>query len=444
MRIQLSEHFTYSKLLRFTFPSIVMMIFTSIYSVVDGLFVSNFVGKTPFAALNLVYPVIMILGTLGFMVGTGGSAIVAKTMGEGKPELANQYFSLLVAASAVGGAAISLAGVLLARPISLALGAEGEMLEYCVLYGNVLSLALVPFMLQNVFQSFLVTAERPKMGLWVTVAAGITNILLDFLFVAVFQWGLAGAAAATALSQGVGGLVPLLYFLSGRNEILHLSWVKPDWGVLWATCTNGFSEVMSNISSAVVGILYNFQLIRLAGEDGVAAFGTIMYVNFFFLAISLGYSIGSSPIISYHYGAENYQELQGLFKKSLLLNGGVGIAMTVASALVARPLTGIFVGYDPVLFEMTVQGFLVYSLRYIFSGIVIFASGFFTALGDGLTSAVISFLRAIIFQVAMILILPELFGVDGIWLVGITAETLATLVACFFFAAKRDQYHYIP
>lgn len=442
-KIQLSDHFTYSKLLRFVYPSIVMMVFTSIYSVVDGYFVSNYVGKTPFAALNLIFPVASVYGAVGFMIGTGGSAIVARTLGEGKPEQANRYFSMMVEATVVSGVALTLLALWLMRPIAILLKAQGEMLEYSVLYGNVLTLGLVPFMLQNVFQSFLVAAERPKLGLAVTVAAGITNMVLDYLFIAVFRWGLAGAAAATALSQTVGGVIPLVYFLSGKNDVLRLGWAKPEWKVLLDTCTNGFSEVMSNISSAVVGILYNLQLMRLAGENGVAAFGTIMYVNFFFLAISLGYSIGSSPIISYHYGAENYPELQGLFKKSMLLNGATGIVMTAASVTLARPVTGIFVGYDPVLFALTSQGFLVYSLRYLFSSIVIFASGFFTALGDGLTSAVISFLRAIVFQVASILILPELFGVDGIWLVGITAETLAVLVAAFFFWAKRDQFHYI-
>lgn len=442
-KIQLSDHFTYSKLLRFVYPSIVMMVFTSIYSVVDGYFVSNYVGKTPFAALNLIFPVASVYGAVGFMIGTGGSAIVARTLGEGKPEQANRYFSMMVEATVVSGVALTLLALWLMRPIAILLKAQGEMLEYSVLYGNVLTLGLVPFMLQNVFQSFLVAAERPKLGLAVTVAAGITNMVLDYLFIVVFRWGLAGAAAATALSQAVGGAIPLVYFLSGKNDVLRLGWAKPEWKVLLDTCTNGFSEVMSNISSAVVGILYNLQLMRLAGENGVAAFGTIMYVNFFFLAISLGYSIGSSPIISYHYGAENYPELQGLFKKSMLLNGATGIVMTAASVTLARPVTGIFVGYDPALFELTAQGFLVYSLRYLFSSIVIFASGFFTALGDGLTSAVISFLRAIVFQVAAILILPELLGVDGIWLVGITAETLAVLVAAFFFWAKRDQFHYI-
>ncbi len=443
VKIQLSDHFTYSKLLRFVYPSIVMMVFTSIYSVVDGYFVSNFVGKTPFAALNLIFPVAGVFGAVGFMVGTGGSAIVARTLGEGRPEDANRYFSMMVEATVASGVVLTLLALWLMRPIAVLLKAEGEMLEYSVLYGCVLSLGLVPFMLQNVFQSFLVAAERPKLGLAVTAAAGVTNMVLDLLFIAVFRWGLAGAAAATALSQAVGGVIPLVYFISGKNDVLRLSWAKPEWRVLLDTCTNGFSEVMSNISSAVVGILYNLQLMRLAGENGVAAFGTIMYVNFFFLAISLGYSIGSSPIISYHYGAENYQELQGLFKKSMLLNGATGLVMTAASILFAKPVTAIFVGYDPELFALTSLGFLVYSLRYLFSSIVIFGSGFFTALGDGLTSAVISFLRAIVFQVASILLLPVLFGVDGIWLVGITAETLAVTVAAFFFWAKRDQFHYI-
>ena len=443
VKIQLSDHFTYSKLLRFVYPSIEIMVFTSIYSVVDGYFVSNFVGKTPFAALNLIFPVAGVFGAVGFMVGTGGSAIVARTLGEGRPEDANRYFSMMVEATVASGVVLTLLALWLMRPIAVLLKAEGEMLEYSVLYGCVLSLGLVPFMLQNVFQSFLVAAERPKLGLAVTAAAGVTNMVLDLLFIAVFRWGLAGAAAATALSQAVGGVIPLVYFISGKNDVLRLSWAKPEWRVLLDTCTNGFSEVMSNISSAVVGILYNLQLMRLAGENGVAAFGTIMYVNFFFLAISLGYSIGSSPIISYHYGAENYQELQGLFKKSMLLNGATGLVMTAASILFAKPVTAIFVGYDPELFALTSQGFLVYSLRYLFSSIVIFGSGFFTALGDGLTSAVISFLRAIVFQVASILLLPVLFGVDGIWLVGITAETLAVTVAAFFFWAKRDQFHYI-
>ena len=442
MRIQLSEHFTYSKLLRFTFPSIVMMIFTSIYSVVDGLFVSNFVGKTPFAALNLVYPVIMILGTLGFMVGTGGSAIVAKTMGEGKPELANQYFSLLVAASAIGGAAISLAGVLLARPISLALGAEGEMLEYCVLYARIILAANPFFILQNVFQSFFVSAERPKLGLLVMVGAGLTNIVLDALLVAVFRFGLAGAAAATAVSQAVGGLAPVVYFLRRNSSLLRLVRPRFDGRVLLRTCANGSSELMSNISGSLVNILYNFQLIRLAGEDGVAAYGAIMYVSFIFAAVFIGYSIGSAPVVSYHYGAGHGSELHSLLVKSLLLTAGAGVAMAAAGAAVSGPLARLFVGYDRELCLLTVRGFRLYALSYLLCGFSIFGSAFFTALNNGLASAAISFLRTLVFQCASVLLLPLLLGVDGIWLAISVAEALALAVTAALLAANRRVYKY--
>lgn len=443
MTIQLSDHFTYPKLLRFVYPSIIMMVFTSIYSVVDGFFVSNYVGKTPFAALNLIYPFLSILGGLGFMMGTGGSAIVARTLGEGRPDRANHYFSMMVWATVAGGLGIMVLGYLAMRPIAIWMGAEGEMLDYCVLYGDILLVALVPFMLQNVFQSFLVTAEQPKLGLWITVAAGVTNMVLDLLFVAVFRWGLAGAAAATAISQGVGGVIPLLYFLSGRNQVLRLAPAKVEWRVLLSACANGFSELLNSITMSLVEILYNFQLMRLVGEDGVAAFGTIMYVNFFFVAVFLGYSIGSAPIISYHYGAENYGELQGLLKKSLVLSAITGIGMSLASLLMAGPVVGIFVGYDPALFALTRRGFLIYATRYLFSAFVIFGSGFFTALGDGLVSAILSFLRTIVFQVAMVLLLPALWGIDGVWLANPAAEVLATAVTLAFLFAKRKKYHYI-
>ena len=443
MRIQLSEHFTYSKLLRFTFPSIVMMIFTSIYSVVDGLFVSNFVGKTPFAALNLVYPVIMILGTLGFMVGTGGSAIVAKTMGEGKPELANQYFSLLVAASAVGGAAISLAGVLLARPISLALGAEGEMLEYCVLYARIILAANPFFILQNVFQSFLVTAERPQLGLAVTIAAGVANMVLDFVFIAVFHWGIVGAAAATAASQLIGGLIPLVYFIKPNTSRLQLVKTKCDTHILGKTCMNGSSELMTNISMSLVNILYNFQLMRYIGEDGVAAYGIIMYVSFIFAAIFIGYSIGSAPVIGYHYGAGNHAELKGLLRKSIWLLTLWNIVLTGLAVLTAQPLAQIFVGYDDRLTALTRHALTLYSLSFLFMGYNIFGSAFFTALGNGIISAAISFLRTLLFQVGAVLLLPLLLGLDGVWLAIVAAEVLALIVTVLFLIRKRNYYHYI-
>lgn len=441
-QIQLSDHFTYPRLLRFTGPSMVMMVFTSIYSVVDGFFVSNYVGKTPFAALNLIYPFIMILGALGFMVGTGGSTIVARTLGEGRPEQASRSFSMLIWATIAGGLALTLLGLPMLRPISRWMGAEGEMLEGCVLYGSILLASLIPFMLQNVFQSFLITAERPKLGLAVMVAAGITNMVLDYFFVALFRWGLAGAAAATAASQAMGGLIPLFYFLRGGNPVLRLLPTRPEPQVLLATFANGSSELMTNVSFSLVNILFNFQLMSLAGEDGVAAYGVIMYVNFVFLAIFIGYSIGSAPIVSYHYGAENVEELRGLLRKSVLLTALAGVAMAVLSEVVARPLTAVFVGYDPELLELTCRGFQLYAISFLFAGFNIFGSAFFTALGDGLTSALISFLRTLLFQVASVLLLPLALGTDGIWLSVAVAELAALLVTAGLLAVNRSKYQY--
>ena len=442
MRIQLSEHFTYQKLLRFTLPSIIMMIFTSIYGVVDGVFVSNFVGKTPFAAVNLVFPVLMILGSVGFMIGTGGGAVVAKTLGQGKSELAQKYFSMLVYAAAAGGAVISLLGVLFIRPLSTALGAEGEMLENCVLYGRIILLANPFFILQNVFQSFFVTAEKPKLGLTVTVAAGMTNIVMDALLVAVFRLGLPGAAAATALSQVVGGLVPILYFARKNDSLLRLT--KPCFygAILLKTCTNGSSELMSNISASLVTVLYNFQLMGLAGEDGVAAYGVMMYVAFIFAAIFIGYAVGGAPIISFHYGAENTGELKSLLRKSLVLTGVAGAAMTVLAILASAPLAGIFVGYDQTLFEMTVRGFRLFAISFILSGFNIFGSSFFTALNNGLISALISFLRTLVFQCASVLLLPIVLGLDGVWLSLAAAEAAAFAVTMLFLAINRREYNY--
>ncbi len=442
MRIQLSEHFTYGKLLRFTFPSIIMMIFTSIYSVVDGIFVSNFAGKTPFAAINLIMPLLIVTGAPGFMVGTGGSAIVAKTMGQGKPELAKRYFSFLVCAAAVGGAAVGWLGAVFARPIASALGAKGEILEYCVVYARIILAANPFFILQNVFQSFFVTAEKPKLGLYITVGAGLTNIVLDALLVGVLHWGVAGAAIATILSQAVGGLTPIVYFLRKNDSLLRLIRPRFDGGVLWRTCTNGSSELMSNISGSIVAMLYNFQLLRLAGEDGVAAYGAIMYVNFIFLAIFIGYAIGSAPVVSYHYGAGHSEELHSLLVKSAVLTEGVGMAMMVLAFLASGPLAKIFVGYDRDLYELTVQGFHLYAVSYLLCGCNIFGSSFFTALNNGLASALISFLRTMVFQCAAVLILPVFLEVDGIWLAVTVAETLTLLVTLALLARYRKVYRY--
>ena len=442
MRIQLSDHFSYGRLIRFTLSSIVMMIFTSIYSVVDGLFVSNFVGKTPFAAINLIMPILIILGALGFMIGTGGSAIVAKTLGEGDPVRANRYFSMLVYTTVVGGAVLAAAGELSLPLVSELLGAEGAMLQDCILYGRIILAALPAFMLQNVFQSFMITAEKSRLGLAVTVAAGLTNMVLDFVFIVPLGWGLAGAAIATAISQVIGGAVPIVYFARKNDSLLRLTKAKFEGRILPRTCTNGSSELMSNISASIVTMLYNFQLMRLAGEDGIAAYGVVMYVNFVFSAIFIGYSIGAAPVIGYHYGAQNHAELKNLFRRSLVLVVISGVAMTVLAELLAQPLTHVFVGYDAGLYALTVRGFMLYSISFLVSGVNIFGSAFFTALNNGLVSAAISFLRTLVFQVAAVLLLPLLLGIDGIWLAIVTAELLALAVTLVFFIVKRKQYHY--
>ena len=439
MRIQLSDHFDYKRLLRFTFPSMVMMVFTSLYSVVDGFFVSNFVGKTPFAAVNFIMPVLMILGSVGFMFGAGGSALVSKTMGEGEPEKARKLFSLFVYSTAVCGVIIAVISFIFIRPLAAFMGAEGEMLDNCVLYGRILLLSLPFFMLQFEFQSFFITAEKPQMGLVVTVVCGM---VLDALFMAFFSWGLVGAAAATAISQILGGLIPILYFCRADAGTLWLTKTKIDGKALLKACTNGSSELMSNISMSIVSILYNFQLMRYAGENGIAAYGVLMYVNMIFLAIFIGYSTGVAPVVGYHYGAENHSELKGLLKKSYVIIGIFAVAMFMLAELLAGTLAGIFVGYDQELMEMTERAFMIYSVSFLFSGIAIYGSSFFTALNDGLTSALISFLRSLLFQVAAVIILPLIFGIDGIWFSVVAAELVAAVMTVLFIAAKKKKYHY--
>ncbi|MGI6070052.1 MAG: MATE family efflux transporter [Blautia sp.] len=442
MNIQLSEHFTYKKLLQFILPSVVMMIFTSIYGVVDGLFVSNLVGKTPFAALNLIFPVLMILGAIGFMIGTGGSAIVAMTLGQGRKKEANQYFSMLVYVTVLGGVLLAVIGLVTIRPVAGALGAKGEMLTDCVKYAGILLPAMPAFMLQNVFQSFLITAQKPKMGLWVTVAAGLTNVMLDALFIAGFHWGLAGAALATAASQVVGGVIPVLYLLRENDSALRLTKAGFYGRILLKTCTNGSSELLTNISMSLVNILYNFQLLRLAGENGVAAFGVIMYANFIFVAMFLGYSLGCAPIIAYHFGAKNEPELKNLYQKSLRILGAAGVIMTVLAEILASVLARIFVGYDPTLYAMTCRGFRLYAISFLLCGLNIFGSAFFTALNNGAVSAILSFLRTLVFQIVAVLLLPLIWGTDGIWLAIVAAELLAFGVTIGFFVKMKGRYHY--
>lgn len=443
MKIQLSEHFSYHKLLRFVFPSIVMMVFTSIYGVVDGIFVSNFVGSTPFAAVNLIMPFLMALGSIGFMLGTGGSAIVAKTMGEGKEKRANEYFSMIIYVNLLVGIVLSIVGILTIRPIALLLGANEAMLEDAVLYGRILLIGNAAFMLQNSFQSFFPVAEKPQTGLAVTVGAGVTNMVLDFLFVAVFRWGVAGAAAATALSYCVGGIIPILYFIGKNNSRLKLVKTKFYGRQFLKSCANGSSEMMTNLSMSLVNMLYNFQLMRFAQENGVAAYGVIMYVNLIFISVFIGYSIGSAPIVAFHYGAGNHAELKGLLKKSLILISIAQVCMTILAECLAVPLAKIFVGYDAELLAMTASGFRLYSIAFLVLGFNVFGSAFFTALNNGAVSALISFLRTLLFQVIAVILLPMVLGLSGIWLAIVVAEGLAMVVTAGLLIGNRKKYRYL-
>lgn len=443
MRISLSDHFTYKKLFLFTLPSITMMVFTSVYSVVDGYFVSNYVGKTPFAALNLIYPFIMIMSSVGFMFGTGGSALIAKSLGQQQKEKANMQFSLIVYTSIAVGLILAAVGLVTVRPVARLLGAEGEMLEHCVQYASIILAALPFFVLQFEFQALFITAEKPKLGLWSTVASGVTNMVLDWLFIAVFDMGLSGAAIATALAQLVGGVIPLLYFGRKNNSLLKLSAAIFDGRTLLKTFTNGSSELLSNLSMSLVGMLYNYQLMKYAGEDGIAAYGVLMYVSMIFIAIFIGYSVGTAPVISYHFGAKNQTELKSLLKKSGVIIGVSSVAMVLLGEVLALPLSLLFVGYDQALLELTLRGFVVYSFSFLFAGIAIYGSSFFTALNDGFTSAVISFMRTLVFQIAAILILPLIFETDGIWISLVVAEALAVVVTLVFLIIKRKKYKYM-
>ena len=443
MNIHLSDHFTYGRLLRFTLPSIAMMIFTSIYGVVDGIFVSNFAGKTPFAAINLIMPYLMLYGTLGFVMGTGGTALISMNLGMGDEKKANEIFSMLTAVCVLGGVVLTVLSIATLRPAAIALGATGQMLEDCVLYGTIVQSALTAYILQFAYQSFCVAAEKPNLALGMTVASGVCNMVLDALFVAVFRWGLVGAAVATAFSQVLGAVIPLLYFARPNSSRLRLGKFRFDRRSLLRTCTNGSSELMSNLSMSLVGMLYNLQLLRYAGEDGIAAYGVIMYVNFVFIAVFIGFSIGSAPVIGFNHSADNRSELKNVFRKSVTVLAVFSAAMTGLALVLARPLSGIFVSYDEALLQMTVRGFVLYSLSYLLCGFNIFGSSLFTALSNGLISALISFLRTLVFQVGAVLILPLMFDLDGIWVSVVAAELGALVLTAVCVLKFRGKYHYL-
>ncbi len=442
MPIKLSDNFTYKRLLKFVAPCIAMMVFTSVYGVVDGLFVSNFAGKTQFAGLNLIWPFIMIVGSVGFMIGAGGTAIVSKTIGEGRRDDANRYFSFLIYSTIALGAALAVGGYFAVSPIATLIGAEGELHTYSTLYGRILIAGIPLFMLQNVFQAFCTTAERPRFGFFVTVGAGVANIVFDAIFVAGLGMGIKGAAIGTLMGQAIGAIVPLVYFFTRNRSLLRFMRCSFYGKVMLKTITNGSSEFVSNVSGSVVSMLFNLQLMKLAGENGIAAYGVLMYVNFIYVAVFIGYAIGVAPIVGYNYGADNSAELKNVFRKSLVLMGVFGAVMTALAEALSHPLSLLFVGYDGTLCAMTERAFYIFSTSFVFAGLNIFGSSFFTALNNGLVSALISFLRTLVFQIATVMLLPMLWGLDGVWLSGIVSEALATAVTVSFFVGMRKKYKY--
>lgn len=420
-----------------------MMVFTSIYGVVDGYFISNYTGKTAFAAVNLIMPFLMVLGSIGFMLGTGGTAVVSQLLGEGKKEEAKGYFSLFVFTTTISGIFFTAVGEILLPNISIWLGASEEMLPYCITYGRIVLIAIPFFMLQNVFQAFFVAAEKPTLGFIVTLIAGCTNIVLDGILVGACKMEVVGAAVATCISQVVGAVIPLVYFFCKNNSLLRLC--KPIFNgrTLLKACSNGLSEFVSNVSTSVVSIVFNFQLMRVAGENGVSAYGVMMYVNFIYIAIFIGYSIGTAPIIGFNHGAKNIPELKNIFKKSMLILGIFGVLMTGIALALAAPIAKLYVGYDRELYEMTKDAFLIIAFSFIFTGYSIFTSSMFTAFGNGVISALVSFLRTIVFQIGAVFILPLIVGgINGIWAAVTVAEILATVVSAIFCIVKRKKYGY--
>ena len=443
MEINLSEHFTYKNLIKFTLPTIIMMIFTSIYGVVDGIFISNVVGANSFASVNLIMPVIMIIGTIGFMIGTGGSAIISKTLGEGENKKANKQFSMLIYLEIILGIIFTIIALLVLEPVARLLGATEEMMSDCLIYGRILLIGMTAFILQNSFQSFMVVAEKPNFGLGIAIIAGLTNMVLDFLFIYVFKWGVAGAAIATITSQFVGAIIPMIYFARENDTMLKLGKTKFELHTIIKTCTNGSSEMVTNLSMSLVNILFNMQLMKFAGANGVAAYGIIMYVGFLFTGTYMGYSVGTAPIIGYHYGANNTDELKSLLNKSIKLLGIVAIIMTFLAEILANPLASIFVSYDKELLKMTINAIRLYSLSYIISWFNIFASSFFTALNNGFISALISFVRTLVFQIVCILILPAILELNGIWLSVVVAEVLSVFVSIICLIKNKNKYKYV-
>lgn len=443
MEIKLSDRFTYPKLLRFTIPTMLMILCTSSYGIVDGVFISNFAGVTDFSAVNLMFPFIYGAATLGYMFGSGGNAVIAKLLGEKDDCGANRAFSMIVLSGLFLGVITAAVMYVLTPSFARSVGAAGALYESAVKYAKICFLFTPPFILQTMFLSFFIAAGKPKLSLYVNIVSGVINIFFDWLFIAEFNLGVEGAASATGLGQLSGAVIPLIYFIRKNSSLLKLTAkFKFNGKILGLTCANGSSEMVTNLSMSIVNTLYNAALIETAGEPGPAAYGVVLYLNFLFAAIFLGYSQGSAPIVSYDYGARNVSELQNITKKSLTLMLSLGVFCTAFAYFVSPPFARVFCAGNPELYELAVHGSQIFAFSYLLSGFNIWASAFFTALSNGLISALLSFLRLFVFQIGCILILPRIFGLSGIWASIAVAEVLAAVPAAVCLFACRNKYGY--
>lgn len=444
MKIELSGHYSYSRILKTCIPSVLMILTTSVYSIVDGLFVSNFAGTTSFAALNIIWPAIATVAAFGLMFGTGGSALVAMVIGQDDRDRANGIFTMLIRAMLILGAVCGTLLFIFMRPVSIWLGADEAMLPDCIRYGRILVCAMPAFMSQMAFNSFFMTAEKPQLGTLLTVICGITNIAFDALFIVVFGWGLTGAAIATVLGMAVGGIYPLYYFSSKKRNTTKLKFVKADtdWHCIVRCCSNGLSEYVGNIALNIVSMCYNLQLMKLIGQDGVAVYGILMYIGYVYASVYIGYNIAVSPIVSFNYGAQNHDELKSLLRKSIVILLVAGTILTGLSEILSSPMAGIFVGYDPGLKALTARAIRIYMISFMICGLNMFVSAWFTALNNGIVSACAAFARTLVFEMGAIFILPLLLGLDGVWLAVDVADMLALVLAVILLSTFRKRYNY--
>lgn len=441
MTNSIAQKFNVFTLLKFAFPTMVMMVFMSLYTIVDGIFVSRLVGSNALSAVNIVYPVISLLIACGIMLSTGGSAIVARQMGEKREQEARENFSMLAVVSVLTGIVILVLGLMFLEPICRILGGTPVLLEDCKIYLGVL-LGFGPLtMLQMLFQTFFVTAGKPGLGLGLTLTGGVVNMVLDYVFMGPMQMGVLGAALATGLGQAIMAVAGVVYFLKVKG---NLYFVKPVFrgNILLQSCGNGSSEMVSNLSTAVVTFLFNITMLKLAGEDGVAAITIVLYGQFLFTALYLGFSMGVAPVVSFNYGNQNHAQLKRIYKICIGFILGSSVFILGIALLFSEPIVGIFTGEENHTYELAVEGFFQFSFNYLFAGINIFASALFTSLSNGKISAIISFCRTFVFITVSIVLLPRVMGITGVWLSVPLAELVTLFISITYLKGQKEVYHY--